>query len=70
MHVKHLLTHREMQVLELISEGFTDKEIGVKLYLSHYTVTDHRYKLQTKLKCKNAANMIRCAFEKGVLRVS
>lgn len=67
--MKLSLTTRETQVLELISYGFTDKEIGSKLFLSHYTVTDHRYSLLKKLKGKNAASMIRRAFETGALNV-
>lgn len=63
------LTKRESEVLELISLGFTDKEIGTKLFLSHYTVTDHRYSLFRKLDGRNAASVIRRAFETGILMV-
>ena len=61
------LTPRESEVLELISFGFTDKEIGNKLFLSHYTVTDHRYNLFKKLNGRNAASLVRRAFETGAL---
>ena len=63
------LTARETEVLELISYGYTDKEIGAKLFLSHYTVTDHRYSLCRKLNGRNAASLIRQAYEHGVLMV-
>ena len=62
-------TKRESEVLELISLGYTDKEIGSKLFLSHYTVTDHRYSVLRKLNGKNAAGMVRRAFEAGLLMI-
>ena len=43
------MTKRERQVIELISEGFTNKEIAQKLHLSPYTVKSHIHNILEKL---------------------
>ena len=47
------LSRREMEVLELLSQGLTDKEIGEKLFLSVVTVKTHTRHLYKKLNVKN-----------------
>lgn len=42
------LTRREQDVLELMSQGMTNKEIGKKLYLSIKTVKRHRHEMYQK----------------------
>ena len=64
------LTSREIEVLEYISHGFTDKEIADLLFLSLHTIRDHRYNLKEKLDGRNAANMIRKAWELGYLKMT
>lgn len=43
------MTKREKQVIELIADGFTNKEIGQKLHLSTYTVKSHVHNILEKL---------------------
>ncbi len=43
------MTKRERQVIELIAEGFTNKEIAQKLHLSTYTVKSHAHNILEKL---------------------
>jgi non-specific serine/threonine protein kinase len=43
------MTKRERQVIELIAEGFTNKEIAQKLHLSPYTVKSHVHNILEKL---------------------
>ncbi len=43
------MTKREKQVIELIAEGFTNKEIAQKLYLSTYTIKSHVHNILEKL---------------------
>ena len=64
------LSKREKEVLEYISHGYTDKEIAEQLYLSLHTIRDHRYNLKEKLDGRNAANMIRKAWELGYLSMT
>ncbi|HUX62116.1 MAG TPA: response regulator transcription factor [Ignavibacteriaceae bacterium] len=62
-----LLTNREKEVLRLIADGFTNLEIGNRLFISPLTVDSHRKNLITKLKARNTASLIRIASDKGLL---
>lgn len=52
------LSHREMEVISLIKEGFTSKEIAVRLTLSVKTVEVHRYNILKKLNVKNTVALV------------
>ncbi|MCW3104775.1 MAG: DNA-binding response regulator [Bacteroidetes bacterium] len=62
------LTKREMQILELLAEGFTNREIAEKIFLSKRTVESHRKKLLEKTNCKNSSALIKYAIYKGILK--
>lgn len=64
------VSSRERQVLELLSQGHSSIEIASSLYLSHYTVNDHRKALLCKLDAKNVAQAIRRGFELQLLNPS
>jgi DNA-binding CsgD family transcriptional regulator len=53
------LTDRELQIIDLIAQGFTNKEIAQKLYISLETVKSHRKHLLLKTGSKNTAVLIR-----------
>ena len=55
------LSNRETEVLQLVSEGKTTKEIANELYVSTRTVETHRMNLLKKLKVQNTAELIRKA---------
>lgn len=59
------LTEREIQVLKLITEEFTNQEIADKLFISVRTVDAHRRNLMEKIGAKNMAGLVRYAIEKG-----
>ena len=61
------LTTREREVLQLAAEGHTAAEIGARLFISPRTVEIHRANLMRKLSLRNQADLIRYAFEKGLL---
>jgi DNA-binding CsgD family transcriptional regulator len=65
-----LITSREQEVLQLISLEYTLKEIAALLFISPYTVIDHRNSLCRKLGAKKIAGLIRKGFEMGVLQIS
>ncbi len=68
MHVIKYLTSREVQVLKLIADGNTDKEIAVFLGLSDKTVSTHRKHMLKKLQVSNTALLIRYAIEKRIVK--
>jgi len=53
------LSKRELEVLEYLSEGFSSKEIGEKLFISERTVSNHRAHILEKTEAKNTAELIR-----------
>jgi DNA-binding NarL/FixJ family response regulator len=62
------LTDREEEILILIAEGFSNKEIGEKLFISHRTVDTHRTNIMKKIDARNIAGVIRYAIKNGYLR--
>jgi DNA-binding NarL/FixJ family response regulator len=61
------LTPREKEVLSMIAEGYTSVEMAGKLFLSMHTIENHRSNLMKKKKVKNAAELIKVAFEEGLV---
>jgi len=59
------LTLREREVLKLIAEGISNKEIADLLYISIRTVEHHRANIMEKLNIKQTANLIKYAIRKG-----
>lgn len=55
------LTRREIEVLQLIAEGFTNAEMSEKLFVSVTTIDTHRKHLLAKFKARNTASLIRLA---------
>ncbi|HWS00997.1 MAG TPA: response regulator transcription factor, partial [Prolixibacteraceae bacterium] len=62
-----ILSDRETEVLQLIAEGFSNKEIGAKLFISHRTVDTHRTNLMKKLNVNNIAGLISYAIKRGLV---
>ena len=62
-----LLTSREREVLQLIAEGKTNKEIATVLDLSTYTVESHRGRIMEKLNLHSAGELVRFAFRNGLI---
>jgi len=63
------LTEREREVLQLLAEGHSTKEIAKKLFLSVKTIEVHRWKLMKKLGLKNLAELIKFAIREGLITV-
>ena len=63
------LTARELEVLELLSRGFSSKEISEQLYISSNTVEYHRKQLLRKTAARNAAELIGNAFRLHLLNL-
>lgn len=61
------LTLRETEILQLIAKGFSNKEIGNSLFISHRTVDTHRTNLMTKLGVNNVAGLISYAIRNGLI---
>lgn len=63
-----LLTEREREVLQLLAEGKSNKEVASVLGLSPYTVETHRTNLMQKLNLHNTAEIVLYAVRKAIIR--
>jgi len=61
-----LLTAREKEIVQLIAEGYTNKEIAAKLYISVKTVDAHRSHIMEKLDIHDVALLVKYAIRKGI----
>lgn len=59
------LTEREIEILSLIADGLSSKQIGDHLFISPRTVDTHRTNLMNKLDIHNIAGLIRFALKNG-----
>jgi DNA-binding NarL/FixJ family response regulator len=68
-HVKKSgeLTSREAEVLQLIAEGFSNKQIAAELCISIKTVEKHRQQVMNKLNIHDVAGLTRFAISKGMV---
>ncbi len=63
-----LLTKREREILELVAEGKSNKEVAALLNLSPYTVETHRAHILHKLNLHSVPDLILYAVRKGIVR--
>lgn len=62
------ISTREVQILNLMGNGFTSKEIGRKLYISNLTVDKHKRNMMNKFHARNSVQMVAQAYHMGVIR--
>lgn len=61
------LSKRELEVLSLIADGYTNAEIAEKLFTSKRTIETHRQNLLDKTKARNTATLIKYALQRGLI---
>lgn len=65
---ERLLTQREKEILNLIFEEMSNKEIGGKLYISERTVETHRKNIYQKTKTNSLVGLLKFALENNLVR--
>lgn len=65
--IKDSLTKRETEILVLICDGLSSKNISEKLFISINTVETHRKKILTKLNVKNSVGIVKYALENNII---
>ncbi|MGZ4391692.1 MAG: response regulator transcription factor [Gaiellaceae bacterium] len=60
-------TAREIEVLQLISDGLVNREIGVRLFLSEETVKSHVRHLLAKLQARSRAHAVAAGFRRNLI---
>lgn len=66
-HLLDSLTRREVEVLRLIAEGRSSKEIAAELGMAFRTAVCHRYRIFQKLKVHETASVVRIAVRAGLI---
>lgn len=61
------VTKRELQILKLLADEHTTREISEKLFISFRTVENHRYSLLQKLDVKNTVGLVKVALKLGLI---
>lgn len=61
------LTSREQEILRLLAQGLTVKEIGDRLFISFKTVNNHRANIMSKLALHSSTELVRYAAKLGLL---
>ena len=61
------LTDRELQVLDLLADGYANKQISVELGISEHTVKFHVSSIYTKLNVSNRAEAVRLGIQRGLI---
>jgi DNA-binding NarL/FixJ family response regulator len=61
------LSRRELQVLKLTAEGYSSKDISVRIGVSDKTVNSHRSNLMKKLEIRKVTGLVRYAIREGII---
>jgi two-component system response regulator NreC len=62
------ITNRERQILQMLAEGKTSKDVATDLDISVYTVDAHRSRIMKKLQFKTIGDLIRFAMQRGLVQ--
>ena len=65
--LKAVLSERETEVLKLTAEGFSNQEIGQRLFISPKTVDTYRQRIMEKLDLHHRSELVRYAINRGLL---
>jgi DNA-binding NarL/FixJ family response regulator len=60
-------TNREIEVLQLVSDGLVNREIGNRLFLSEETVKSHIRHILAKLQARSRAHAVAVGFRRGLI---
>jgi DNA-binding CsgD family transcriptional regulator len=67
MSSNNCLSERELEVLQLVATGLTDKQVAKQLQLSHKTVRNHMDLTRAKLGAKTRGAAIAIALQRGII---
>ncbi len=63
------LTNREKEILQLLVEGLSNKEIADRLFVSERTIVGHKTNLLAKTNCRNTVNLLAFAIKNGLVEI-
>ena len=62
-----ILTPREQEILKLIAEGYKNKEIEERLYISEKTIRENQIRIMMKLNARSLTSVLDYALKKGLI---
>jgi two-component system response regulator NreC len=69
LSAREVLTDREREILQLIAEGYTNREMADLLHLSIKTVQNHRARIMKKLDLHDRGELIKYAIQQGIIHL-
>ncbi|MGV8114595.1 MAG: response regulator [Lentimicrobium sp.] len=66
---EHSLSKRELEVLRLFAEGFSNSEIGTRLFISPRTVESHKNHIMQKINLKSPVDLIKFAIKNHIVEI-
>ena len=63
------LTNAEIEIIKLIAQGLTTKEIAAKKILSYHTIITHRKNIFKKLEINNTSELVMFAIKTGIVDI-
>ncbi len=63
-----IFSERELEVIRLVCEDYSSKEIASKLHLSHRTIESHRVNVMEKMNVKSVAGLVAYAYTNGLVK--
>ncbi len=64
------LSAREVEIMQMLAEGLSAREIGDRLLISSRTVETHKANVMRKLNVKKATHLVKIAFDRGLVKAS
>lgn len=64
------LSSREVEIMQMLAEGLSAREIGERLLISSRTVETHKANIMRKLNVKKATHLVKIAFDRGLVKAA
>lgn len=64
------LSAREVEIMQMLAEGLSAREIGERLLISSRTVETHKANIMRKLNVKKATHLVKIAFDRGLVKAA
>lgn len=64
------LSSREVEIMQMLAEGLSAREIGDRLLISSRTVETHKANVMRKLNVRKATHLVKIAFDRGLVKAS
>ncbi len=66
---RNQLSRREVEIMQMLAEGLSAREIGERLLISARTVETHKANIMRKLNVKKATHLVKIAYDQGMVKV-